>query len=450
MKVKLLLILLTTLVLYLVGFAGTDSAKILPYPIYQHTLENGLKVVIVPFDSPGLASFYLVVAVGSRNEVEPGVTGFAHFFEHMMFRGTEKFPKDKYREILKSTGASASGNTSIDRTLYHMTGNTEKLEVMFEIEADRFKNLKYSEHDFKTEAGAVKGEYTKNYASPYQQLHEATQNTAFDKHTYKHTTMGFFEDIVDMPNQYDYSIEFFNRYYRPEYTTIIVVGDVKAKKVKALAEKYFADWERGTYESVVPQEPPQTETRFVHLKNNSIPPFLSLHYKGPAFNDKEIDMPALDIIATVLFSENSDLYKKLVIEERKIRFLGGGAFDSKDPNLFSIQASFINKEDMQYVKDEIGKAIENIQANGVDEKILSDTKSHLKYSFAMRIDNPDDIANTLSHFVALTGDPETINRVYDLYDKVTVEDVKNVAKMYFVKSGLTIATISPDEEGGVK
>jgi zinc protease len=161
-------------------------------------------------------------------------------------------------------------------------------------------------------------------------------------------------------------------------------------------------------------------------------------------------MPALDIIATVLFSENSDLYKKLVIEERKIRFLGGGAFYSKDPNLFSIQASFINKEDMQYVKDEIGKAIENIQANGVDEKILSDTKSHLKYSFAMRIDNPDDIANTLSHFVALTGDPETINRVYDLYDKVTVEDVKNVAKMYFVKSGLTIATISPDEEGGVK
>jgi zinc protease len=331
-----------------------------------------------------------------------------------------------------------------------MTGNAEKLEVMFEIEADRFKNLKYSEHDFKVEAGAVKGEYTKNYASPYQQLYETTQNVAFDKHTYKHTTMGFFDDIVDMPNQYDYSIEFFNRYYRPEYNTIIVVGDVEAEKINALAKKYFGDWQRGTYQSVVPHEPAQTETRFVHLINSSIPPFLSLHYKGPAFSDKEIDMPTLDIIATVLFSENSALYKKLVVEERKIRFLGGGAFDSKDPNLFSIQASFIQKEDMQYVKDEIVKAIENIKANSIDENLLSDTKSHLKYSFAMRIDNPDEIASTLSHFVALTGDPETINRVYDLYDKVTVEDVKNIAKKYFVNNGLTIATISPDEKGGVK
>ena len=108
--------------------------KILPYPIYQYKLANGLNVVTVPFDSPGLASFYIVVRVGSRNEVEPGVTGFAHFFEHMMFRGTDKYPREKYNEVLKMTGAGANANTSLDRTIYHMTGNVDYLEKMFELE----------------------------------------------------------------------------------------------------------------------------------------------------------------------------------------------------------------------------------------------------------------------------------------------------------------------------
>jgi len=130
-------------------------------------MDNGLNVVTVPYPSPGLAAFYIVVRAGSRDEIEAGHTGFAHFFEHMMFRGTDKYPNEKYSEVLKSTGASANANTSLDRTLYHMTGSADKLELMFELEADRFQNLNYSVDGFKTEAGAVKGEYTKNSANPY-------------------------------------------------------------------------------------------------------------------------------------------------------------------------------------------------------------------------------------------------------------------------------------------
>ncbi len=428
----------------------SQEEKILPNPIYQKKLANGLNVVTVPFDSPGLAAFYIVVRVGSRNEIEKGVTGFAHFFEHMMFRGTDKYPREEYNRILKMTGAAANANTSQDRTIYHMTGNVDYLETMFKLEADRFQNLNYSEHDFKTEAGAVKGEYTKNHASPYQQLYENLVNTAFDVHTYKHTTMGFFEDIVDMPNQYEYSLKFFKRYYRPEYSTIVVVGDVNADEVNTLAEKYFGNWERGNYSADIPTEPAQTEEKFVHLQDGSIPPYLSLSFKGPAFNDKQIDMPAIDVLNTILFSPNSYLYKKLVIDERKLRFLGGGAGDSRDPNLIGIQASFIDKKDFQYVKDEIIKAIDEIKKNGVDEKLLTETKSNLKYSFAMSIDNPDAIANSIAHYICLTGDPESINRLYALYEKVTNEDIKMVANQYYVKNGLTIATISEDKEGGVE
>jgi zinc protease len=450
MKSNILHMLLFVLIFSAGVIVPNDSEKILPYKIYQQKLNNGLSVVTVPFDSPGIASFYIVVRVGARNEVEEGVTGFAHFFEHMMFRGTDKYSKEEYSAVLKSIGASANANTSQDRTLYHMTGNAEKLELMFEIESDRFRNLNYSEHDFKTEAGAVKGEYTKNNASPYAQNYEDVKNTAFEKHTYKHTTMGFFNDIVDMPNQYDYSREFFQRYYRPEYCTIVVVGDVTSEQVLSLSEKYFGAWKKGDYNSKVPIEPEQSDTKYCHLKNGSIPPYLGLSYKGPAFNDAEIDMPALDVLSSLIFSQTSDLYKKLVLEETKARFIGGGAFDSRDPNLFSIQASLINVADLQYVKDEIVKAIDKVKNEGVDRYTLNKTKSNLKYSYAMNIDTPDNIANSLSHYIQLTGDPESLNKLYGLYDKVTVNDVIMVAKKYFVTSGLTISTISELEIGGVK
>ena len=433
------------------GFTGTNSdEKILPYPIMQKKLANGLNVVTVPYDSPGLAAFYIVIRAGSRDEIEKGKTGFAHFFEHMMFRGTEKYSKEKYSEVLKSTGASANANTSEDRTVYHMTGSAAKLETMFEVESDRFQNLKYSLQDFKTEAGAVKGEYTKNSASPYVQLNEKVSETAFKTHTYAHTTMGYFNDIVDMPNQYDYSIEFFKRFYRPEYATIIVVGDVTAANVEALSDKYFGKWQRGNYVSKIQPEPPQTEIRYTHIQKTGFPPYLNLNYKSPAFNDQEMDMPALDVLSSILFSEKSELYKKLVLTEQKVRGIQGGASDSRDPNLFSIGASMVKADDMQYVKDEITKALEASKIKKADPQVLADTKSHLKYSFAMSIDNPTSIAESLSHYTWITGDPESLNRLYALYDKVTAEDLIRVAKQYFTNETLTVATISPSTDVGVK
>lgn len=430
--------------------ATMTAGKILPYPIYQHKLDNGLNVVTVPFDSPGLAAFHIITRVGARNEVEPGVTGFAHFFEHMMFRGTDKYSKEEYSAALKSTGAAANANTTQDRTNYHMTGNAGMLELMFELESDRFLNLNYSEHEFKIEAGAVKGEYTKNFASPYSQLNEKRAETAFTTHTYSHTTMGYFKDIVDMPNQYEYSKKFFDRYYRPEYNTVLVVGDVTPKQVNALAEKYFGSWERGSHVSVVPVEPEQTETRYVHLQNGSIPAYFSMSYKGPAFSDEKIDMPALDVLASIVFSNTSDLYKKLVIEEQKVRYLGAGAFDSRDPNLFTIDVSMVEKDDMSYVMAEIEKAIAKVKKEDVDAALLERTKSSLKYEYAMSIDTPGAIARSLGHYIQLTGDPESVNRLYALYDKVTAEDLKIIANRYFKPEHLTIATISDDELGALQ
>jgi zinc protease len=262
--------------------------------------------------------------------------------------------------------------------------------------------------------------------------------------------MGYFDDIVDMPNQYEYSLKFFDRYYRPEYNTILVVGDVTPEQVVALSEKYFGEWERGSYEADIPVEPEQNETRYVHLQNGSIPPYLSMSYKGPAFSAEEIDMPALDVLSSIVFSPTSDLYKKLVLEEQKVRFLGGGAYDQRDPGLFTIQASLVEKDDMPYVMAEIEKAVAKVQRDGVDPDDLARTKSNLKYSMGMRLDTPDAIAGSLSHYIQLTGDPEAINRLYAQYDKVSQDDVKAVAARYLQPERLTIATISDDETAALQ
>lgn len=431
------------------GTAITES-RVFSYPIVQHNLPNGLNVVTVPYDSPGLAAFYIVMRVGSREEVEKGKTGFAHFFEHMMFRGTEKYPKEKYSDILKSIGASANANTSLDRTVYHMTGNAAMLDKMFELEADRFMNLKYSIQDFKTEAGAVKGEYTKNYSNPRMKLYEATLDTAFEKHTYSHTTMGFFEDVVDMPNQYDYSMEFFNRFYRPEYATIIVVGDVKPEYVNALAEKYFGIWKKGNYKAQIPSEPAQTKTKNVHMQVAKFPPQLDMAFKIPGYSEANIELPSLSLLSEVLFSERSDLYKKLVINEQKVRNIGGSFFMTRDQYMLGISSTLVNEADLQYVKDEIFSAIENIKSKPVDDKILSETKSRTKYGFAMSMDSPDAIANALSYFTWVSGDPESINRYYSLMEKVTPNDITSAAKKYLHNSGLTISTISSITRNTVK
>ena len=161
-------------------------------------------------------------------------------------------------------------------------------------------------------------------------------------------------------------------------------------------------------------------------------------------------MPALDVLASIVFSDTSDLSKKLVIEEQKIRFIGGGAFDSRDPNLFTIRVSMVEKEDMAYVMGEIEKAIAKVKTKDVDAALLERTKSNLKYGFAMGIDTPGSIAQSLSHYIQLTGDPESINRLYALYDQVTAEDLKMVANKYFNPDHLTIATISEDELGALK
>lgn len=423
-----------------------NAKKIFPYPVTVYELDNGLKVVGVDYDSPGIIAYYTIVRVGSRNEVEKGFSGYAHFFEHMMFRGTENYSTDEYNKVIKRMGADSNAFTTDDWTAYHMVANADALETIMEIESDRFLNLNYTEDDFKTEAGSILGEYNLNFSNPFFLLTEKLNDLAFTRHSYKHTTIGLLEDINSMPEHYDYSLQFYNRYYKPENCIVVVVGDFEQDELERFAERFYGGWERGGFQPEIPVEPPQRSEKSARLEwQSKTLPHILIGYHAPAFSDKEIDMPALDVLSQLLFSQSAPLYRKLFVEEQVVDILSGGAVDHRDPPLFEIAIRVTKPDKVEYVRDTIFAEIEKRKKTPVDEQLLADTKSHMRYSFAMRLNNPDNIATTLGHYLQLTGDPETVNRVYDLYSRVTAEDVMATAAKYFRIDNRTVVILT---EGG--
>lgn len=452
---KKLIVLLLLLSLPCALFAQSkEPRKVFPYTYTIDDLPNGLRLITVPTDYPNLVSLYIVVQTGSRNEIEPGKSGYAHFFEHLMFRGSEHFTVEQRDAILKRAGADSNAYTSDDRTVYHEVFSKEDLPQIMELEADRFKSLKYEPNPYKTEALAVKGEYNKNSANPTSKLYEVVRETAYKSHTYAHTTMGYIKDIEDFPNQYDYSLEFFKRYYRPEYSTIIVVGDVTQAQALALTRKYWSDWQKGNYVPQIPKEPEQTEPRTAHVDWPS--PTLSwvvVAFRGPAYSDTNKDKAALDLLAAIAFGENSEIYQRLVIKEQKATDDFGPLFENKiDPELFSVWSAVKEPGDLNYVRDQILATYKRYSTELVPKAKLAETSSRLRYSFALRMNSSEAIAGALAPYVSLRRTPATIDKLNALYESVTPEDVRAAASRYFVEKNRTIVTLATktDNKGGAK
>jgi len=423
--------------------AAPSSRDILPFKAVERTLPNGLRVIIVPTGFPNIVSLQIPVQTGSRNEIEPGKSGFAHFFEHVMFRGTKTVSQDQASVILTKAGARENAYTTDDFTNYYITFAKEDLEEMLKLQADRFQNLSYDEAAFKTEARAVLGEYNKNSANPGSKLFEVMRDSAFTTHTYKHTTMGFIRDIEDMPNQFEYSKVFFDRWYRPENTTIIVTGDVAEKDVMPLVEKYWGDWKRGTYKATIPREPAGTRARYAHVAWPSTTlPYVAVAFRNPAFSETDNENAALDFVANLFFGPTSDLYKKLVQREQKVDALNASNTSNADPELFTVFARVKRPEDAVYVRDEILKTISAARNTMVSPGLLAEAKSNARYSFVRTLDNTDRIASTLARFVRYSRSYNTINRAYALYEALTPSDLQRTARKYFVDNEMIVTTLS--------
>ena len=425
--------------------AAAKSDAILPFHASEKTMANGLKVIVVPTGFPNVVSVYITMQTGSRNEPEPGHSGFAHFFEHVMFRGTEKYPPEKYNAVIQKAGARQNANTDDDRTIYHETFAKSDLPKILEIEADRFKNLSYPEGIFKTEARAVLGEYNKNSASPIRQILEVQRNAAFSTHTYKHTTMGFIKDIEDMPNQYAYSKEFFRRWYRPEYATVVIAGDVNADDAFKLVEKYFGDWKRGTYKLEIPQEPAQTHPIYAHVPWSSPTiPWVTVAYRVPGFDENQTILPALDTALDLEFGDTSDLHKRLVEDEQKVDRLFYFNEAHVDPSLYTIFARVKDPKDAVYVRDQILAAFAKLRNQPEPAERVDQAKSNSRYSFARSLDNTEAITETVAEFAKFKRSYDTVNNYYRSLAKVTPKEIQEAAKKTFTDNALIVTTLSKD------
>ena len=412
--------------------AAADSTKAFPFPTEQHTLDNGLRVVLVPYDSPGLAAYYTLMRVGSRNEVEQGRSGFAHFFEHMMFRGTKAHPSEDYNATVTKLGLNTNAFTSSDHTVYHLYGPSKALPTIIEYEADRFQNLSYDEPAFRTEAGAIRGEYDKSHSNPEQQLYESLLDTAFSKHTYKHTTIGFEKDILDMPTGYEYSKEFFRRYYTPDNAVIVVVGDFDRAKTFDQIKSAYSTW-KGKLDAVaVPKEPKQAASRRKEVAwPNPTLPRLCVSWHTPAAADIKGSAQQM-VLSAYLFGPTSPLYQSMVLGKQYVDSMFP-LFDTppRDPSLFGTLMRVKDPKRLKAIESAVLHDIKNLAGGRVDAKRMDSVRSNLKYSNIMSLETPKDIAVTLAVLTSPTGDVDYFNKLYAEIDKVKPQDLAAFARANF-------------------
>ena len=413
-----------------------------PYAYTTEVLPNGLTIFVIPMESPGLVAYYSIVRTGSRDEYEPGKSGFAHFFEHMMFRGTEKYPGPVYDSLMTAIGADANAYTTDDYTAYHLNFAKDDLEKVIEVESDRFQNLSYAEREFQTEAGAVYGEYRKSITSPFALLNEKMQDVAYDMHTYKHTTIGFEADIKKMPEGYAYSKSFYQRYYRPENVVLVIAGDIAVQGTLALVRTYYGGWTKGYVPPTINAEPRQTGERSaaVTYPGRTLP-VLDIAYKGDRFNPDNRTYVAALLLGDLAFGETSELYKKLYIQEQKVDILDASIPVKRDTPLFEIVARVKKEADLDAVREAVYATLLQYQTTLVDARRLEDLKRRQHYQFLMNLDTPDRVAGGLARFVAITGGIEIVEKLYAAIDAVTLEDIRTAATRYFVPEGRTVVVL---------
>jgi zinc protease len=423
------------------------GGKVFPYAVESHQLDNGLKVLFVPMPSEGLVSYWSIVRTGSRDEVEKGVTGFAHFFEHMMFHGSKRFPGPVYDGIVNGMGADANAFTTDDFTAYHLGITQADLPKVIEIEADRFQHLEYDEPGFKTESGAVYGEYRKGRTSPFEVLFESVQNAAFDVHTYKHTTIGFEADIRRMPEQYAYSKTFFERFYRPENVVVVVTGDFDKRATLELIQKNYASWKAGYTAPKIVAEPEQTAERRIDVPfDGQTLPIVAINFKGERLSPGDRTMIAATLIGELAFGETSAAYKELVLDDQRVDAMFASFGYNRDPGLWSVIAKVKEPSDVSSVERRLWSAIDELAEKPVAAERLDSARSRLKYSFLSNLSTPGNVNESVAQIIAITGDIAAVDQIYNTLDQVTPADVQRAAAKYLTHKRATVAILHSKSE----
>lgn len=426
-------------------FLSTSAqADVLPQGTSIGDLESGLTVIAVPLSTPDLVAVQIWMDVGSRHETEPGATGYAHFAEHLLFRGSENFSAEEREQRLLELGVIDNAWTSGDHTCYHLQLRADRLDDVLALEADRFLRLTLTEDAVRRESGAVAGEHRKAQSDPESALYKALWARAFETHTYHHTTIGLDEDVAAMAEGLPVIERFLDTWYRPDTATVVVAGDIDPEEVVASVASAFSGWAPAAVEPppTIAAEPVQSAERRQTLDwdGSPTPARLAIGWKTPAFVPGEGDAAAWMLLHSLLTGRAAPLYRRLIEDEAAPAWsMWSTAPDSVDPGLMSVTIE---------LKDGIAPAeveamvYEEVAALGsITPAQLAAAQQRARRSLLMSLDSPRRWASQLGWYTVLGGDPGALDRHLAALAAVTTQDIVRLAQGRLVAAQRTVVVM---------
>lgn len=420
------------------------NAQMKAEDVKTFTLKNGMKFLVVEDFSIPNANMYLFYKVGSRNEHQ-GITGLSHFFEHMMFNGAKKYGPKVFDQVMEFNGGANNAYTTEDVTVYTDWFPASSAEVMFDLEGDRISSLSIDPKMVESERGVVLSERRTGLEnSPWRNIIQSVKATAFIEHPYHWSVIGY-ED--DMKNWTQKDLErYFKTYYAPNNCVVVVSGAIKFDKVKALAEKYLGDIPAEAAPPIVHiKEPKQTGERRITVQKEVANPYLVIGYHAPEAKNK--DYYALTILSSILTSgKSSRLYSALVDEKQLATMVFTDYGASFDPTLFYFYAAANKNVNELDLEKAIYTELDRIKKDGITENELQKIKNQKLMEFYGQVETINGKSNNIGTYELFFGDYKKMFNAPENFNKVTIQDVQNVAKKYFTKSNRTVGVLKTNVE----
>jgi zinc protease len=428
-----------------------SSAAVRP-PKLQYeitTLPNGLTLVLSEDLSTPIVHLQLWYHVGSKNE-KPGRTGFAHLFEHLMFKGSKNVQPEAHTSMISSVGGQSNAFTTDDETVFWETAPAQYLPLMLWLEADRMATLRIDKDTFTNERDVVKEERRMRVDNqPYGRLNEIIYDQAFTVHPYKHATIGSMADLEAA--SVDDVRDFYRTYYVPSNATLALVGDFDSTQAVQLANQYLGRVPKAEREVPrdIPKEPPQTKEKRVTLQQPWPLPAVVVAYH--ITYDGNPDSYPLHIAAKVLSDgQTSRIYQKLVYEKQMAVAAFGNANLIEDPNLFYAVAIVQPGHTTEEVAATLIAELDRLKTEPISDHELQRTKNQFARDYILSRESNQQKASHLAHAIVIHRDVKTADAEFDIFQNITVADVQRVARTYFKTENRLVLTLMPSGKAGAQ
>ncbi len=439
LSILLLAVAVTAVVWLVPSYAAVRPPKLQ----YQRlVLPNGMVVILHQDKSTPIVHVELWYHVGSKNE-RAGRTGFAHFFEHMMFKGSRNVEPEQHTSIIASVGGQANAYTNEDTTVFWQSIPAQYLPLVLWMEADRMASLRIDEKTFVAEREVVKEERRMRIENPPNGLlNELITFHAIDVHPYKHPVIGSMNDLNAAT--IDDVRDFYKTYYVPDNATLMIVGDFEVDTVTSLVNQYFGRVPKAAnpVPREIPQEPPHTKEKRVTLEQPWPLPAVVVTYHVP-YNGHPDSYPMFVMSKTLSDGQTSRIYRKLVYETGLALTAFGSSSFLEQPGIFSAIALVNPGKSAEQVEKELIAQFDRLKTEGISERELQRAKNQFARDYIVSRLSIKEKASQLGHAEVIQKDMASADGEFETFQKVTLEDIWRVARKYFVPEGRMVMRITP-------